>query len=225
MLNYPNRFLGIVFLFFISLTSSSQVKPNLNIRQYLPVGYVIFDSIYGDLNNDQIEDCILIIKGTDSANLIDDDIRGKLDRNRRGIIVLFNKNNQYEIVSKNYQCFSSENEDGGVYYPPELSIEIKKNKMYVHYEHGRYGYWQYVFRYQQNDFHLIGFDEGSGGPIAEREVSINYLTKKMQEKVNVNKRAKGGDEIFKETWKSITVTKLTKLSEVEDFDQLEDATL
>ena len=102
----------------------------------------------GDLNKDGFEDCVLVIKKKDSANVVMNRFDKKVDRNRRGIIVLFKKERGYELADKSLDCFSSENEDGGVYFPPELWIEIKNNKLYVHYGHGRYGYWEYTFRFQ-----------------------------------------------------------------------------
>lgn len=203
-------------------TVFGQVKQKQNPSDFLPKGYVIFEKINGDLNKDGVEDCVLIIKGTDTSKIITDEYRGKLDRNRRGIIVLFDKNDHYELAVKNYNCFSSENEDGGVYFPPELSIEIKKGNLLVHYGHGRYGYWQYTFRYQNSNFKLIGYDESSDrGPVIESMTSINFLSQKKQEKVNTNENAEGGDEVFKTTWKNIKASNLIKLSEIKDFDELD----
>jgi len=190
---------------------------------FLPEGFVIFDKVYGDLNKDGIKDLVLIIKGTDKSNFYTDEYRGELDRNRRGLIVLFNRKHGYEQVVKNVDCFSSENEDGGVYYPPELSLEIIKGNLYIHYAHGRYGYWRYTFRYdQKDDFDLIGYDGSENhGPIVERVTSINFMTKRQQEKVNINENIEeSGDEVFKETWKDIPLKKPIKLSEVTDFDDL-----
>jgi hypothetical protein len=194
-----------------------------NITSFLPKGYIIFDKIYGDLNKDGIEDCILVIKGTDRNNIINDEYRGELDRNRRGIIVLFRINGNYELAIKNYDCFSSENEDGGAYYAPELDIEVSKGNLYVRYSHGRYGYWSYTFRFKNADFELIGYDDSSNtGPIVNSETSINYLTKKKILKENTNEDIEeGGDEIFKETVARINASKLTKLSEIKDFDELD----
>lgn len=189
---------------------------------FLPKGYLVFERINGDLNKDGIEDCVLIIKGTDKGKIATDEYRGKLDRNRRGIIVLLNKKGHYELAVKNYNCFSSENEDGGVYFAPELSIEIKKGNLCVHYGHGRYGYWRYTFRFQKSDFELLGYDQSDNrGPITNSQTSINFLSKKKQEKVNTNENAKGDDEVFIETWKNITVNKFIKLSEIKDFDELD----
>ena len=197
------------------------VELKKNPIDFLPKGFLVFETIKGDLNKDGIEDCVLIIKGTDKKQIISDEYRGKLDRNRRGIIVLINKKDFYELAVKNENCFSSENEDGGVYYAPELSVEIKKGNLFVHYGHGRYGYWQYNFRYQESDFELIGYESSNGGAVIESETSINFLSKKKQEKVNTNENAEGGDEVFKETWKKINVNRLIKLSEIKDFDELD----
>lgn len=206
----------------VAETSASTVETKKNPADFVPKGHVIFDTIYGDLNKDGSEDCAIIIKGTDKSKVIKDDYRGQLDRNRRGIIVLFNKNNNYELVVKNYDCFSSENEDGGVYYAPELSVEVIKGKLDVSYRHGRYGYWSYTFRFQNNDFELIGYDStSSNGPVIDSDLSINFLTRTKIVNVNTNKNGESGDEVFEKTVTKISKRKLIKLSEIKDFDEIE----
>lgn len=188
---------------------------------YIPKGMVLFNKVSGDLNKDGIADLVLMIKGTDKSMFVQDEYRGELDRNRRGILVLFKHKDGYELASKNLDCFSSENEEGGVYYAPELSLDIRKGKLYVEYAHGRYGYWTYTFRYQNGDFELIGYDStNTYGPIINKEKSINFSTKRMQERVNVNESAESGEEVFKETWKDIKLDKMIKLSGIKDFDEL-----
>ncbi|MCF6133283.1 hypothetical protein [Flavobacterium wongokense] len=192
-------------------------------EDFVPKGYVVFEKNSGDLNKDGLDDCILIIKGTDKKKFVQHEYRGELDRNRRGIIVLFNKNKQYELAVKNYDCFSSENEEGGVYFPPELDIYAEKGNLYVHYAHGRYGYWTYTFRYKYPDFDLIGYDSSDNmGPMTLSETSINFLTKKKLERVNVNRDGEeDGDEIFKDTWSKIKNTESYKLSKIKDFDEFD----
>ncbi|WP_343632760.1 hypothetical protein [Fluviicola sp.] len=188
---------------------------------YIPKGMVLFDKVSGDLNKDGIPDLVLMIKGTDKNNFVQDEYRGELDRNRRGILVLFKHKDGYELVSKNADCFSSENEDGGVYYPPELSLDIRKGNLYVEYRHGRYGYWTYTFRYQNGELELIGYDSTSAhGPVIEHITSINFVTKRKQDKVNTNELAEPEEEVYKETWKDIKQDKRMKLSEIKDFDEL-----
>jgi len=204
-----------------SITPVQQAVRKQDLSNFLPKGYVIFEKIYGDLNEDGSEDCIIIIKGTDKNKIIEDQYRGKLDKNRRGIVVLFNKNGNYELAIKNHDCFSSENEDGGVYFAPELSVDISEGNLHIRYGHGRYGSWGYTFRFKNSDFELIGYDSSeSRGPVVNSETSVNFLTKKKQIKVNINESAEGGDEVFKETWENIQVDKLVKLSIVKDFDEL-----
>ncbi|MEJ5053337.1 hypothetical protein [Sphingobacterium sp. MYb382] len=209
-------------LMILTTAAFGQAERKKNPMDFLPKGFVVYERINGDLNKDGMEDCVLIIKGTNKNQIVTDEYRGELDRNRRGIIVLFNKNGHYELAVKNYDCFSSENEDGGVYFAPELSVAIEKGNLYVSYGHGRYGYWQYTFRFQNSDFELIGYDQSDNrGPVIQRETSINFLSKKKQEKVNTNEDAESGDEVFKETWKNILVDKRIKLSLVKDFDELD----
>ena len=167
------------FIVILTTIAFGQAEQKQNPIDFLPKGYVVFEKIYGDLNNDRIDDCVLIIKGTDTNQITIDEYLGRLDRNRRGIIILFNKNGHYELALKNYHCFSSENEDGGVYFPPELSFEIKNGNLSAHYAHGRYGYWKYTFRFQRSDFDLIGYDNGYRSSyisdwVTFEEVSINF---------------------------------------------------
>lgn len=213
--------LTALFTTFITIVLG-QVAQKLNLTDFVPKGYVVFEKVNGDLNKDGIEDCIIIIKGTDTNKIVNDEYRGKLDRNRRGIIVLFNKNGHFSLASKNYNCFSSENEDGGVYYAPELSIEIKKSNLYINYAHGRYGYWGYTFRFQNSDFELIGYDESdNSGPVVNSETSINFSTKNKIVKVNTSENAESEEVVFKTTARKIKIGRLIKLSEIKDFDELD----
>lgn len=212
-----------------SQTATLKNKPS----DFIPKGYVIhkyeggisaeeWDEIKGDLNKDGLEDIVLIIKGTDKSKIIQHEYRGKLDRNRRGIIVLFNKGDHYELASKNYDCFSSENEEGGVYFAPELYFEIKNGNLYINYGHGRYGNWGYTFRAQNGDMEMIGYDSySSRGPVPQSEVSINFLTKKKLTRDNLNKNDDDDSNVnYEDSWENIKVEKLTKLSDIKDFDEL-----
>lgn len=188
---------------------------------FIPKGYCIYDKTYGDLNKDGIADCILTIKKIDIANIIVDESGEKLDRNRRGIIILLKQPEGYTLATKNYDCFSSENEEGGVYFAPELSIEAKKDNLFIEYHHGRYGYWSYTFRWKHSDFELIGYDVSeNSGPVVNRQISMIFLSKKKLVRKNVNENAEGGDEIFEEKWEQITSNPTINLSEITDFDEL-----
>ena len=206
----------------ISAIAFGQPVLKQNANDFIPQGFVLSGTSIGDLNKDGVDDKVLLIKGTDKGAYEKNEFGEFVDRNRRGIIVLFKKDNQYQMVLKNLNCFSSENEDGGAYYAPELSLEINKGNLYIHCAHGRYGYWKYTFRYRNSDFYLIGYDSSEGGEVVEKETSINFLSKKKQEKVNTNESAEGGDEEFRETWTNISVTKLLKLRDIKDFENFEE---
>lgn len=210
----------ILWMLTLSCTAFGQLRNRP--LDFVPKGYCVFDKITGDLNKDGIDDCVLIIKATDSGSVVTDEYSGRLDRNRRGIVVLLRKDGGYALALENDTCFSSENEDGGVYFPPELSIDIERGNLLVLYSHGRYGYWQYTFRYDHSDFDLIGYDDSSDrGPIVEDVTSINFLTHKKEEKVNVNENAEGDDEVFETTWTDIKQSNPIRLSEIRDFDELD----
>ncbi|BAP31185.1 uncharacterized protein CHSO_2148 [Chryseobacterium sp. StRB126] len=124
---------------------------------------------------------MLIIKKIEAANIVNHESQGRLDMNCCGIIVLFKNQNGYQLAAENDTCFSSENEDGGVYFSPELFVEAEKGNLIVHYAHGRYRYWRYIFRYQNSGFELIGYDESSNnGPLVNSTTSINFSTKKKR---------------------------------------------
>ncbi|MGN7724169.1 hypothetical protein [Chitinophaga sp. 22620] len=187
----------------------------------VPKGYTVVGRIGGDLNGDGILDSVLLVKAT-AKDRLETNADGKLvDKNRRGLIVFLRTNGQFKKVTENLDCFSSENEDGGVYFAPELSVEIGRNRLYVHYRHGRYGYWKYTFRLRGSDFELIGYDaSNNNGPRTDRQVSINFLTKRRLERTNTNVSAEGGDEVFKDKWTDISLEGLARLSQIEDFDNL-----
>lgn len=205
------------------------IENRQDLSDFIPKGFVEYheegiDKISGDLNKDGKDDLVLLVKATDKSKIVHDENRGRLDRNRRGIIILFNKGDHYELAEQNLSCFSSENEDGGIYYAPDLSVSVEKGNLYIHYAHGRYGYWSYTFRNSKNDFDLIGYDSNSSrGPVTQSETSINFLTRKKLRRDNLNKDDDGDNytENFKDTWSEIKEKKLLKLSDIKDFDELQ----
>lgn len=190
---------------------------------FVPKGYRVVDTITGDLNKDGQDDVVLLVKATNPSMIVTDARGEQLDRNRRGLIIAFKQGGRYALASKNLDCFSSENEDGGVYFAPELSIDIKKGRLLFHYGHGRYGYWDYTFRYQKGGFYLIGYDASNDhGPVVESLVSINFMTHRILKRVNTNEEAEaGGEEKFRESWSKLKRPTTIRLQDVKDFDDLD----
>lgn len=216
-----NKLIILSTIISLSCHAETNYKSAGNPLDFIPSGYTVFEKAVGDLNKDNQDDYVFVIKGTDKSNFVHDEQRGELDRNRRGIIVVFRNENKYNLIAENIDCFSSENEDGGVYFSPELDVSITKGKLDIGYSHGRYGFWSYTFRFQHSKLELIGYDNSEDrGPVIERVTSINFSTNKMLIKENTNFNAEGGDEQFKETWTKIRRDKLIDLEEIKDFDEL-----
>lgn len=215
----------------ISSFVMAQENPKLEERQqrqeqktfqaYIPKKYTFFEVVKGDLNKDGIEGAVLLVKGINPKAKIKDEYRGILDRNRRGLIVLLGQkdNNSYQPVIWNLNCFSSDQEDGGVYYPPELVPEIKNGLLQINYQHGRYGHWSYKFRFENRDMRLIGYDAFlHQGPLLESKVSINFLSAKKIYSKNLNTEIEAKPK-FKETVSRIKQAPVY-LSKIKDFDEL-----
>lgn len=105
----------LIFVFFIAIWTSAFGQPMPRTAEspadFVPSGYVVFDKVLGDLNKDDQEDYVLIIKEAKKSNVVKNRFGDEVDTNRRGIIIAFKKGNKYELVLENRDCFSSENED------------------------------------------------------------------------------------------------------------------
>ena len=181
----------------------------------------ITDEVTGDLNKDGIVDYVFLVKGVDPAYVVHSDMMGMVDRNRRGLVILLSESDDYQLTVQNIGCFSSGLEEPGSYTKPELDLIIQNGILKVHFAHGRYGYWRYLFRYQDEAFKLIGYFHSYGGSIVEKEVSINFSTRKKKVKVNVNENAQGGDEEYQVEWSRFELDALIRLSDIQDFDMLD----
>jgi hypothetical protein len=185
----------------------------------VPKGFHVIETIRGDLNQDGQDDVVLLVKASDPADIVTDKSGERVDRNLRGLVIAFRDHDGYRLAVKNPTCFSSEHEDGGVYYAPELSVSVERGSLILHYSHGRYGYWRYTFRYQLGDFALIGYDRSEDhGPVVQTFTSINLSTGKKLKKVNINSQVPDADERFVEHWSRIVVPKPIRLSEIASFD-------
>ncbi|MBX9734595.1 MAG: hypothetical protein K2X37_11090 [Chitinophagaceae bacterium] len=213
----------LIFLFLIiTIALSGQARYKQAPMDFLPNGYVVYQKITGDLNKDGIADCVLLIKGTDSNKIVIDEHRGRLDQNRKGIIVLFKRHLGYELVVKNKSCFSAEDAYEGGYIAPEYNVEIKEGNLHIDFGQGRNGFWQYIFRFQNTDFYLIGYDARYPSSfqseyISINETSINFLSRKKLKKEVIGIRA-DGKERYKATWTNIKIKKPIKLTDIIDFD-------
>ncbi|TWV84666.1 hypothetical protein [Moraxella sp. VT-16-12] len=199
------------------------------LKQFVPQGFNL-DGHYcdSDFNTDGKKDCWIMIKDTKPSGWEEDEKNPEqmVDRNRRGLIILLKTNTGYQKILENRALFASDNEYGGVYYAPELSIENKKSKLIFRYSHGRYGYWYYTFDYRtvngKKDFYLIGYDSSyNRGPYVESTVSINFLTHKIRYQKNQETDWNSDTPRFKTIWRDFAKQPLIKLSDIDDIENID----
>jgi hypothetical protein len=214
------KYLILNLIIFLGLSScvTYKTKPS----EFIPEGFVVYKTHYGDLNNDEQEDCVVIIKGTNKDSIVVNRFDKKVDRNRRGFLILLSIKGKYRLASKNYDCFYSENEDGGNYYAPQLDIVLENGQLIVGFEHGRYGFWDYRFKYLESEFKLVEYNGSSNfGPTTLTETHINFVTKEKLFSENLDPDYESNNQIFKDTKTKINNSDLINLSEIKSFENLD----
>ena len=177
--------------------------------------------VFGDLNNDNMDDCVIITKQTKKDAIIKNEDTGAIeDRNRRGLLIAFkDKGEYYSRALELVGCFDSAYDD------LRMDIEIKDGNLIIHHDYGKYGMYQYTFRYRNNNFELIGFKHISKPVIVEKMVNIDFLTKTKQTLTNKNPNLypddpeyKGEEFDFEET-NIVIVGNLVRLADMTIFSE------
>lgn len=128
-----------------------------DVLDFLPERTILFEQVEGDLDGDGDNDVVLITKETTRSAIVENHFGDMVDRNRRGLVILETLDEGYRLLLDHRECFESENEDGGNYYPPMLGVSIEESQLICTWGHGRYGYWQYIFDYAGGDFSLAKY--------------------------------------------------------------------
>lgn len=196
-------------------------KEGKGIHDFIPNGWTLLDSTQGDLNYDKRNDLVLIIQHKDSVSVITKDadyIDTVITQPRILLILFYNQTtNLYQLTEQCNRFIL--NHDNPNMDDPYLDISIANNILTISFHiFMNMGGWgmstnTYKFRYQNNEFNLIGADNiyvhRATGETEDR--SYNFLTKKV-------KIATGNISSEKEkiSWKSI---KLSKLKTFKSFQQ------
>jgi hypothetical protein len=219
------RYWGAGLLSLMTLLSIGQnvpivVKEGAAIEQFVPENWRIIQEAVGDLNKDIYEDAAFVIQEMDpkrietrNGNVVD-----TLDTNPRILIIAFrdpvSKAFKLKEVSRtfilNHQSFNMDDPfDGIAILEGVLSV-----RFHLWYNMGSWfsTVLDYKFRYQQNDFYLIGaeFDETHRGTSEVVKRSFNFSTKKMRETRITLENTPNGESIEKEKieWKGLDVKEL-----------------
>lgn len=223
--------LTFLLFFCFNLILLSQEIPNSgkNLNDFVPKNWKIFKQAQGDLNKDKKADVVLIIEDTNPENIFQNENLGSsvINTNPRYLLVLFKTEKGYDLkeINKTFiptegdlesACLADPLMDGG--------IEIKNGTLILSlYYWVSCGSWYtstnvYTFRYQKNEFELIGFDSKefhrASGDM--NSTSINFSTKKMSNTSggNMFEEDADGNKIEsdeKTEWKNFKLDKLKNL--------------
>ena len=191
MNNKIRQILTIVFILTFEFAFGQNFSyPTINsqgkdVESFIPKDWTLLDSVQGDLNKDNCKDLVLVIQHKDSVQL---DENSELTQPRMLLILFYNKaKNLYNLAEKS-ESFILPHDDSYM-TDPYVGMSISnKGVLTIEFEFfatmGSYGSStsSYKFRYQNNEFALIGADDyyvhRATGEFGER--SFNFLTKKLK---------------------------------------------
>ena len=198
------------------------------VNEFIPKGWKEISNTSGDLNNDKLKDTIIVIEKEDKKNIKKNDGLGPdyLNLNPRILLILFKqKDGTYTLVSKNDKDFisSPNSEDEPTLEDTFDGISIKNNTLIINFNYfysaGSWGTSKtnYIFRYQNNRFELIGFSETSfmRNSGEEEEVSVNFSTNKIKTTTGGNV-FEGNVNNPKSKWKTVNFKRKYTLDEMSD---------
>ena len=191
------------------------------ITDFVPQGYKLMQKVSVDLNNDGNIDCVLIIKATNKNRFGRNEHGDMTDYNRRGIIVLLNRDGKYEIVSKNLSCFKSD-EQYAVGLTTRLDVNVDKGMLDISFIHESNGQTSYYFRFQNNDFVLVKANYyHSCGSTTITDTVYDFLTGRGYIDTNINSDDGEKTEEYEREYFKLKKAPLQKLSEIRAFENLE----
>lgn len=216
-----------------SASERKAVKPrNIHVEQqriarFIPNGYKLIKKVYGDLNKDGYRDCVLLIKATRKDHIKTDSEGNVIDRNRKGLVVLFNKKGTYQLASKNLNILMPDKGYKDRNSSDSLSVNIRNGKLYIFYNEKDIGDKSFCFRYQGTDLVLIGADFSFtyGEEIPLTIESYNFLARVSSHENQIENFHEDVDATYE--WEAGRLKKkpLIKLSEIHALEDLRFETL
>jgi len=213
------KFMGKLLLFLLALLLARAAfcqafdypafnKSIKTIDELLPSNWFLKDSAAGDLNGDSIADLVAVAEWKDTVEELRPDNTVNLGSPR--ILLIFFKNSttgNFDLVLQ-HNTFIIRYGEGGMSPEGYNKMSIKNKVLNISYVLLR-GHAEYKFRYQQDDFYLIGATTGgeSGGQIDYWD--INFLTKKAK-----HESGDISDEKLKLKWVTVPVQQLRKLKDL-----------
>lgn len=160
-------------------------------EDFVPKHWSAIMKVDGDLNKDGLTDTALIVEQENPENISVTEYNDTLNTNPRALLVLFKQENgTYKLAAKNDKGFIEPPKESSSLLDPlgEGDINIKNNTLRLRFQYFfSAGSWyitnvEYVFRYQNNHFELIGVETNSFHRATGEEtiVSFNLSTNKLE---------------------------------------------
>ena len=166
------------------------------------------DSAAGDLNGDNVPDLVAVVEWKDTIEELRPDKTVNLGSPR--ILLIFFKNSQtgtFDLVLQ-HNTFIIRYGEGGMDPEGYGKVSIKNKVLDIYYSL-MHGLADYKFRYQQNDFYLIGAMNSGVGGGQINSWDINFLTKKAK-----HEWGEITDEKMKVKWMTVPIQHLKKLKDM-----------
>jgi hypothetical protein len=151
-----------------------------SIIDFIPVNWFLKDSAAGDLNGDSISDLVLVVESKDTIEELRPDSSINRASPRILLVLLKNKNSgSYDLVLQNNTFIIRCGESG---MDPRAfgKLSISKKILSIEFEFIR-GFSIYKFRYQQQDFYLIGAISNGVAGGEYTGFDIIFITKKAKQ--------------------------------------------
>jgi hypothetical protein len=160
-------------------------------EDFVPKYWSAIMKVDGDLNKDGLTDTALIVEQENPNNISVTEYNDTLNTNPRALLVLFKQENgTYKLAAKNDKGFIEPPKENSSLLDPlgEGDINIKNNTLRLKFQYFfSAGSWyitnvEYVFRYQNSHFELIGVETNSFHRATGEEtiVSFNLSTNKLE---------------------------------------------
>lgn len=184
-----------------------------SVTDFVPAGWTILDSAYGDLNKDGSKDAAIVIQHRDSVSLVNS-LEDTVLTQPRILILLFKNsaNNKFTLIEQSNSFILMH--DNSIMDDPYQGINIDKGILKIDF-HLLYnmGSWYstsstYKFRFDRTTFVLIGADLSTihRATLDYEDYSFNFLTKKRS-------YTKGNDQ----SGKKQTTRKILSLTSLKTF--------
>jgi hypothetical protein len=204
--------LTILFSYGQNFSYPSIRKQGNFIKEFVPGDWKILDSAKGDLNRDNIEDAVVVLQHSDSVLFVKtENIEDTVITQPRLLLILFknSSDNNYNLIEQNNSFIL--NHESSAMDDPFQGIKINKGILQIDFQlFYNMGSWSittasYKFRFNNNEFFLIGADYSSihRASLDFEDYNYNFLTKKRS--VTKGNESNGSK---KTTWKTLDINAL-----------------